>query len=498
MTGPTFRPAEVIGALTALRSIDDQDEIPDPFGWHDLVHAHDETVGVVGRRLAAGGGPRRVHLFPWPKESGGHRLFSIVDPFDRIVYHAAAGRVAGPIAGGLDAAVVSFELLVRGPGFGWSLVSGKTLHRRRVALAKAHLVDAPGRTLVTADVQNHFGSTTIASIDRALDMLWVDRRASEAAFAWLAAYQTIHDGSGVPLGHDGSRLLAHAALLPADEALRSAGIVFVRWVDDFWLIIEPGLDVAGALSVLSDALASSGYALNESKTNSYTAEAAVDVIENAAIASTIERERSGGDEAALELFEHAVGAPAAYATELRWSLGSLSRKLNPAAASQLFEHPEAIDVAHAQTVKYLRNLAGAKKTRSYVDLDALIDLATDPVTVRDRPYRSLAATKVLATLGIGADRAARLRELATGPMNVQPPLRTWAVRAAHNGKPFSGRMAVDGVLASAGVDVKRAFALTLADRVEDCELKKWCDRIVADETDLSPTVAWLRDGAPVP
>lgn len=497
MTGPALRSAEISGAVAALSRIDVSEEIHDPYPWDDLVFSDAETSAVVARRTVDGFGPRRVQFFPWPKDAGGHRLFSIVDPFDRIVFHAASGRMAAPIAAGTLKDAPSFELSVSGPGYGWALTSGKKLHGRRVRLAKVLLGDPPERTLITGDVRNHFGSTSIEALERALERLWVDERTSAAALGWLKSFQTTHDGSGVPLGHDGSRLMAHAALIPADESLRESGIDFVRWVDDFWLIVDSGNVAPETVAALAAAISLSDYELNDSKTAIYPPHLALEAVESLAIASTIERERSGGgDEAAFELFEDARTTPAESASELRWSLGALSRKLNPNAASYLFDHPQVIDLAHAAAVGYLKNLAASKKTRSHVDLDALMYFATDRETIQHHPYRSLAALKVLATMSVGPDRARQLRELATGEMKVQSSLRTWAVRATQNSKPLRGGAAVDGVLQSAGVDVKRAFALTLSGQVDHRDIRKWTDRIAADEQDLAPTVAWLRAGSP--
>lgn len=498
MTELALRPAEITGAVAALSRLDPRLEITDPFEWHDIVFAKDETASVIERRTRDRFGPRWVDLFPWPKESGGHRLFTIIDPFDRIVFHAASGRLAGPIAAAHSSSVTSFDLQVGNPGYRWSLTSGKELYKRRVALGKGLLGSPPSRVLVTADIRSHFGSVSVDALSSVLSDLWIDDRLATATLQWLTDYQQIHDGQGLPLGHDGSRLLGHAILTPVDEHLAEEGISFVRWVDDYWLVVE-ACDVGQSLDALAAAVQLVDLQLNDAKTNSYVDSDALRQIENLAIASTIDRERTTGDHAAVvDLFSHAVEAPSERGSELRWSLGALARRCDPVAAIDLLETPEAFDVAHQAAVHYFTTLAGNPKTRASVDLDALVDLATDRATVREHPYRSLGAAKILASCDVGKARAAQLRDLATGEASVLTPLRTWAVKAAHRSRRFSGRAAVDGVLSSAGVDVKRAFALTLANSIDQQSLTAWTDRLLRDEQDLAPTVAWLRAGAPVP
>ncbi len=75
--------------------------------------------------------------------------------------------------------------------------------------------------------------------------------------------------SGLPLTA-GFRILIKLYLRSVDDRLRSQGISFVRLQDDFRLFCHSETEASCALSILSNALAACGLALNESKTHLFS------------------------------------------------------------------------------------------------------------------------------------------------------------------------------------------------------------------------------------
>jgi hypothetical protein len=71
---------------------------------------------------------------------------------------------------------------------------------------------------------------------------------------------------GLPVGGQGSRILAELLLSMVDQQLDAAGIAWQRYVDDFVLVTASHADAYRALSVLSHALADYGLTLNRTKT----------------------------------------------------------------------------------------------------------------------------------------------------------------------------------------------------------------------------------------
>lgn len=119
------------------------------------------------------------------------------------------------------------------------------------------LTSAPG-LWVRADVRECYGSIDDAVLGRALG----DR--SEDVVAVL---RTLWDAGvvGLPIGPDGSALLANWVLAGVDRAIADAGGESMRWVDD-WAIRVPDRRGAGVVvRTLERALGGLGLAANPSK-----------------------------------------------------------------------------------------------------------------------------------------------------------------------------------------------------------------------------------------
>ncbi len=83
--------------------------------------------------------------------------------------------------------------------------------------------------------------------------------------SWLRAFRDA-GVDGLPVGPAGSALLADAVLAAGDDALRSTGASFVRWVDDVAIFAPDRRARAAALGALREAWASLGLEMHEQKT----------------------------------------------------------------------------------------------------------------------------------------------------------------------------------------------------------------------------------------
>src|SRR5690242_3278349 len=66
--------------------------VQDPVGYSDLSSLPEPTKDVLVRRVTANATPREPSTYMWPKDHGGERTMTYLDPFDEIVYRALVGR----------------------------------------------------------------------------------------------------------------------------------------------------------------------------------------------------------------------------------------------------------------------------------------------------------------------------------------------------------------------------------------------------------------------
>jgi hypothetical protein len=151
------------------------------------------------------------------------------------------------------------------------------IERRDFALRLRDLT-AGGPTLAIADVRRCYASISPSTVVRALGDLGFGSAAAVGAF--LARLERA-GGRGLPVGPEASAVLANAVLARADEALRSAGVAHLRWVDDVVMAADGRAAARRAITVLADAVAGLGLRLNETKTRLVDTSDALDLVGSA-------------------------------------------------------------------------------------------------------------------------------------------------------------------------------------------------------------------------
>ena len=136
--------------------------------------------------------------------------------------------------------------------------------RRAFGARLRRLARAEG-SLVLADVRDCYGSIRPGVVHASLTRLGCDRVAALEVAAVLGRIAEA-GRPGLPVGPVSSAVLANAVLAPIDEALASAGIAHLRWVDDVVALVSGSGAPSGVLELLCAALAGVGLELNAAKT----------------------------------------------------------------------------------------------------------------------------------------------------------------------------------------------------------------------------------------
>jgi len=197
-------------------------------------------------------------LYTIPKPGGGERLMTGLSRPDARSWLGLAVAAAPAVERALGPEVL---------GNRWDGARGRLrpfrpgLRRGRAAAARmAERAD----TLIRTDVAGCYGSIAPGVVERALRRVGAGRDTASSAARAAGRWSEL-GVPGLPVGPEPSALFANAVLASADEALRLAGVRFLRWVDD--LLLDPGRrSAADALAIVDEAWARAGLVRASAKT----------------------------------------------------------------------------------------------------------------------------------------------------------------------------------------------------------------------------------------
>jgi len=156
--------------------------------------------------------------------------------------------------------------------------------------------DRVGEWKVVTDISNFFDRIGNHSLENHLDNIGCERRYITLIREMLLFWSGDRRSFGVPVGSDASRILSEAVLLNVDRRLKDAGIIFVRYVDDFRIFAKTRLEALKNVEILTSLLADEGLALNSRKTDIFQ------IVEPGEIATIINR-FAGGEHDTIDLDE---------------------------------------------------------------------------------------------------------------------------------------------------------------------------------------------------
>ena len=193
------------------------------------------------------------------RRAGVERRFAVLDARARERYVELVAGAAETIEGLLSPAVMANRVA------SWRLDPPELrlrpwrLERRLFAARLRSLTLRPG-AIAFADVRRCYASISPATVGRSLRLAGTPN--ADEVQSFLTGLEPF-GVRGLPVGPDGSAVLANAVLAPVDRALRDAGIEHLRWVDD---VVLRGTDPHAAVTVFRYALAELGLRPNERKT----------------------------------------------------------------------------------------------------------------------------------------------------------------------------------------------------------------------------------------
>lgn len=481
---------EIRAALDVAGSLAGAGDLPDPVGWVDLRSSDDATVAAIRHRLETRLTPQRGQVFRWPKEKGGYRPMAWIDPLDQLAYRGVVGRLVSPIAASIDSTkVVSNRVVAKPPS--WKLEPyGKAVRERRRRGVEM-LGDHPVLGLI--DVKNFFPSVRRPALEANLGSLPVHGPTFEWLLDWLDELADVSGIKGLPTGHEPSQVLASGLLVDCDKVLSDLGVPFMRYVDDTWMFLDWVSDYEPILDRYKAELGTLDLEVNPSKSRRVVGSEALNEVQRLAISYLEEELRDPGPVgigAALDLFDHALEAPAERKSELRVALSSLGRHRHDRPLTALRSDSDLLGIAPKHWVGYLSSMMGAKPSRNLVGDDWLIDQVTSTVT-KDGGYKNLLYLQVASKLKLDRDLGRRVFDVATYDGGWKAPVRVWAAHVWGRSDAFSPNTAIEQVEERGDYSTKRAFALTLDQRRTDPNLGKWLRQVRLANPELDPTATWL-------
>ncbi|WP_377764302.1 RNA-directed DNA polymerase [Paracoccus angustae] len=201
------------------------------------------------------------------KDQNSFRQCAWLDPFDAVKYLAAAYLLFEKIESARipkDEQVVHSHRLSQADGEIFDSNFGYDSFRARSSeLSQGRI----GKWKVVTDIANFFDRIGNHSLENHLLNIGCDETHVDLIKEMLLFWAGDRRSFGVPVGSDASRILSEAALLTVDSKMKDAGIIFIRYVDDYRIFADTRAEALKAIEILTNLLADEGLSLNSRKTD---------------------------------------------------------------------------------------------------------------------------------------------------------------------------------------------------------------------------------------
>lgn len=198
-----------------------------------------------------------------PAGTAGFRITTKIHPFWNIYFNALGVAVAAALEPSRSERAHSYRFAS----------SGKNLFSRDASWRKfreATIADCDGRSdasvVVQTDISSFYEHVSHHRIENLVGDLFVNSSTVPTQIDRFLSRFASGRSFGLPVGGQSSRVLAELLLSSIDRRLTDEGLIWRRYVDDFFLITENQSEAYRALAILSHALADYGLTLNRTKT----------------------------------------------------------------------------------------------------------------------------------------------------------------------------------------------------------------------------------------
>ena len=245
----------------------DTDILPVPFEYEAVSKAWTSMSVLLASIDLASYSTRAARRFLLPKQKGGFRVVTQLDPLDAFVYAAAVYEAAPFVEKARTAKsariACSYRVMVAPEGALFGVETGWSDFTERSAELSA---SGEFVFVVTADISDFYNQISHHRVQNAL----ADAGVTSARASNIERFLTNLTGGtsrGIPVGPSASNVLAEVCLDDVDKHLLGRGFVHTRFVDDFRIFCQSRLQAQRALHDLSEYLYTSHrLALQSSKT----------------------------------------------------------------------------------------------------------------------------------------------------------------------------------------------------------------------------------------
>jgi hypothetical protein len=216
------------------------------------IHTRLASMPIFSERLLAPSGP------------AGFRVVTKIQLFWCVYFNGLAIAIAGALENFRSPNVYSYRFQPEGgeqlfdPGKSWREFKLATVQQATAAGAEA--------VVVQTDISSFYEHLSHHHIENFISDLGGDGRVVAKQINAILSKFTAGRSFGLPVGGQGSRILAELFLLYSDNALTAAGVTWHRYVDDYVLVASSNGNAYKALGILAQVLFNFGLTLNKSKT----------------------------------------------------------------------------------------------------------------------------------------------------------------------------------------------------------------------------------------
>jgi hypothetical protein len=209
-------------------------------------------MSIFSERLLAPSGPT------------GFRVVTKIQLFWCLYFNGLAIAIAEALEGRRSLTVHSYRFLANG---GNQLFDpSKTWREFKQTTVTHALAAGEDAVVVQTDISSFYEHLSHHHIENFITDLGGDGRVVAKQINAILSKFTAGRSFGLPVGGQGSRILAELFLNYSDSALTAAGITWHRYVDDYVLIASSNAEAYKSLGVLAQILFNWGLTLNKSKT----------------------------------------------------------------------------------------------------------------------------------------------------------------------------------------------------------------------------------------